>query len=129
MGTSGNAHGHLLEHGKLFGRRHDLWFNARRRKEKVDVHGALAVSSESYCRDATRLFLLEQHSHDVAATLQMKDQLFGSSVAIGRDSNVDVTRRTRLGASRYSEAANQRTGHTRVVKLRKNALQRALDGV
>jgi hypothetical protein len=58
----------------------------------------------------------------------MKEQLLGRSVAISRDGNVDVTRRTRLGASRYSEPANQRTGHSSVVKLHKNAVQRTLDG-
>src|SRR6185369_8996484 len=75
------------------------------------------------------IFLFEQRPDGIPAALEMKYELFGSSVAISRDGHVDITGRARLCAGRDGEATNECTRHTGVVELRKNALERALDGV
>src|SRR5450432_4260981 len=129
VGTGCNAHRHVFEDSKIFGCRDDLWFDATRRKEQIDIYGPFAVSSETDGRDSTCLFLLEQHPDDISAILEVKYELFGCSVAIGGDGDIDITGRTRLGAGRDCEAANEGTRHTGVVELRENALQCALDRV
>jgi hypothetical protein len=59
----------------------------------------------------------------------MEYELFCCGVAMNGDSNVHVTRRTRLCAGRHRKAANQRAGRTGIAKLREDALQCAFDGV
>ncbi|HEX3849953.1 MAG TPA: hypothetical protein VHW01_03250, partial [Polyangiaceae bacterium] len=129
VGTGGNAHRHLFEDSKVFGRSDNLGFDAGGRKKQVDIYGPFAISSETHRRDSTCLFLLEQHPYNILAVLEMKYELFRGSVAVSGDGDVDVSGRTRLCARRDCEAANESTRHTGVGELRENALQRALDGI
>ena len=82
VSPAGDAHRHILEHGKLLGCRNNLRLYAGGRKKQIDVHGPLTVSSEAHSRDSPGAFLLEQHSHNITAALKVKHEPLRGIVAI-----------------------------------------------